>query len=482
MKFLKKTLVATVTFAYAVSSSAGALDDQMKKSFGSLTNVTNAGSYEGQTRGVITGGNMYVRNKIVERNLVSFKAPSIKAGCGGIDIYKGSLSFISGPEFEALLQAIAANARGYAFELALDIVCPTCNATMKELQKKIQEMTAGLLNSCEMAKYGVNALTPLQTWAESSRAEASTAAANVDGLFDNIYDAWPWKKDGGKPTSATDKMSPAQRAKAGLTGNITWKALLKNNVSAWYGLFGGNELNQVMMSVAGTVIMKPGTGANDNSTVPNVEIVPIVREGIVKLEHLLYGGTDVKVFSCTDGTGIDECLEIGEVNQSIEGMEAKVRVMMMGGTSPSGTSTGIISKLRQVGGASTFSVEEKAFIEAASPGILGVLRDFAHDQRSARAVADIFSQTLAQEMAISFVTEMLSSVNEAVENAENVNGGAKSKAGVIIQRAMDEVHKTRASNALTLAGVSNAFQIAAYMRTNLQSRVSAEREVPEANK
>ena len=56
--------------------------------------------------------------------LVNARLPSLRAGCGGIDLFGGAFSFINKQQFVALLQNIGSNAVGYAFKLALQSISP----------------------------------------------------------------------------------------------------------------------------------------------------------------------------------------------------------------------------------------------------------------------------------------------------------------------------------------------------------------------
>ena len=84
----------------------------MNQLFGSMTNTTAPGVFESQRRGVISGGSVVVRNRIMNENLVSMVPPSFQAGCGGIDMFAGSLSFVNADQFVQLLRSVAANAKG----------------------------------------------------------------------------------------------------------------------------------------------------------------------------------------------------------------------------------------------------------------------------------------------------------------------------------------------------------------------------------
>ena len=81
--------------SYASSVNANSLNTQMDNAFNSLSNVTSPGAYNTARRGVFSGGQVYVKFPTKRVNIVSAEAPKITAGCGGIDLYGGSFSFIN---------------------------------------------------------------------------------------------------------------------------------------------------------------------------------------------------------------------------------------------------------------------------------------------------------------------------------------------------------------------------------------------------
>ncbi|MCV5433856.1 conjugal transfer protein TraH, partial [Escherichia coli] len=85
-------------------------------------------------------------------NLVSFAPPSWKAGCGGVDLFGGWIFLINADQIVQLLRAVAANAKGYAFQLALDNVFPDGAKWIENFQKKVQALNQHLGNSCQLAQ------------------------------------------------------------------------------------------------------------------------------------------------------------------------------------------------------------------------------------------------------------------------------------------------------------------------------------------
>src|SRR3546814_9800935 len=61
--------------------------------FGNVT-YTSPGSFEDQTRGYLTAGGMSGRVDVHNDYLMSLSLPKVKAGCGGIDMFLGGMSFL----------------------------------------------------------------------------------------------------------------------------------------------------------------------------------------------------------------------------------------------------------------------------------------------------------------------------------------------------------------------------------------------------
>jgi hypothetical protein len=223
-----------------------------------------------------------------------------------------------------------------------------------------------------------------------------------------------------------------------------------------------------MMSLAGTVIMKKGL-AQGSTTEAAFE--PDARSGILEMNDFLNGNPKAIVFKCVESWSDDGCLTLGTEEIAITGMLTYVNNMLMG----DGTERGIIAKLKDRGNTKTFSAAEEAFITAASPGILGVLRDFAHDTRSAAAISDVFAITIAQEMTIGFMVEMMQNLQSAVASTEDI-GNLKAEVNRIMGDSTRKIREQRISNGYTLAGMSSAFQIASYVRSTLKQSIDSKRD------
>ena len=135
---------------------AGGLAQQSDQLFNTMVNATSPTAHMGQRRGVFDGGSLQARNRIVSESLMHVTPPSFEAGCGGIDLYAGSFSFINADQFQALMRAIAANATGYAFQMALAAMSPQAAEIISKLQDTVQKLNSAFADSCQLAQGLVN--------------------------------------------------------------------------------------------------------------------------------------------------------------------------------------------------------------------------------------------------------------------------------------------------------------------------------------
>lgn len=256
----------------------------------------------GQRRGVFDGGSVSARSRIVSDPLIGFSPPSWDAGCGGIDLYAGSFSFINAQQFQSLLRAIAANASGYAFQMALSAMSPHAMEIINKLQDTVQKLNAGFSNSCQLAQGLVN--DAASAFEGSLTAKTSKTLTSL-GVGD-VFQTWTSSTGSGPATQARTSMSADQRANADLEGNIVWQALKRNSVGSRFP-GGDDSLLEAIMSITGTVIVGAPQGAGDGRG----DSSPVsVRGNLLSVRELVAGPrTDqaVTVYRC-DNRSMNQCL------------------------------------------------------------------------------------------------------------------------------------------------------------------------------
>ncbi|EOX1588849.1 conjugal transfer protein TraH [Vibrio cholerae] len=397
---MRKTILAAIIAASTVTApvSAGGLQSEMDRLFNEMSNTTLPGVHESQRRGVFTGGRYTVKSRIYEQNLVSFTPPSWKAGCGGVDMFGGSFSFINAEQLVTMMRAVAANAKGYAFQLALDNVFPDGAKWMENFQKKVQALNQHLANSCQLAQGIVNDATSAFDIQHKTKASIKATGA---GLYDDMFGSVQ-EQDGETPLRKLKNNDPAKYQE--LIGNIVWKQLKVNSVSNWFQ-YGDTALLEAMLSLTGSVIVgdliadASGGDTNPVSRLPG---------GLVSLSDLV-GGGQVKIYDCDD-----DCLAPARQTVTITSVRQKIYEAFAGTKSR----PGIVFKYRSNIGSITS--DEQALITNLPASVGTIIRNLAVlSDSAANSFADESATVIANAMVYDLATQMISAAELAVSNADS---------------------------------------------------------------
>ncbi len=133
--------------------------NQFFNKLGFASNTTQPGVWQGQAAGYAYGGSLYARTRVKNIQLISMTLPDINAGCGGIDAYLGSFSFINGDQLQRFVKQIMSNAAGYFFDLALQTTVPEIKTAKDFLQKMASDINSMNLSSCQVAQGLVGGLS-----------------------------------------------------------------------------------------------------------------------------------------------------------------------------------------------------------------------------------------------------------------------------------------------------------------------------------
>lgn len=250
-KILSAVFFISLTFTgYALGASW--IDDW-------LSQTSNAGPsyFSGQQRGYYSGGSFSARFQTSRSYPVSVSAPSIKAGCGGIDIFMGGFSFIKDPDLIVKkLESALSSAAAIAFDMALDTLCQPCTNALRNFEKVSDMLNSLNFDDCQAGKaIATVAMSPFSgAAAESMRTETQNflASSGVDSFYkatqefssnpkDNVKNALS-SAAGGSGTDAYNLLS---------AGSLLEKIASKRSVPADYmdlarGFIGdiiGNETN-----------------------------------------------------------------------------------------------------------------------------------------------------------------------------------------------------------------------------------------------
>lgn len=402
----RKLFVAFAAGTLSWQAHANGLQSEMDNLFNEMSNYTPPGVYESQRRGVIAGGRYTTKTRIFDENLVSFAPPSWKAGCGGVDLFGGSLSFINAEQIVQLLRAVAANAKGYAFQLALDNVFPDGAKWIENFQKKVQALNQYLGNSCQLAQGLVNDLT---SGFDIKHKTDASIMGTLNGLFEDTFSA-KQELPGKSPLEELKANNPDEYEE--MIGNVLWKQLKKNSTQSWFKS-GDNTLLEAIMSLTGTVII--GDLVDDPKASKTNTIVTLPGNKITLSD--LISGSSLEIYSC--GSDTKNCLEAGSgsggvKNVAIKGIRNQILDVLLGTDS----TPGVIFKYATNTG--TLTDEEKAFVSNLPAGIGTIVRNLSVLSRDA---ADLFvaesSGAIALAMMYSFTEELFRSARISLANSKS---------------------------------------------------------------
>jgi len=285
--------VSALLFGLLLLATAPARADVLSEmaSFwrGAAVNTTGPTAFRGQASGHWTLGNLYMRAPVRSEQVATVNLPSFRAGCGGIDAFAGAFSFINSDQLVAFGRAVAQNAAGFAFELALETISPVIAETMAKLRALSQWVNNRNLNSCETAQALVGAV-----WSKNDRASAAICAAigTSQGIFSDYAAARHGCGADGKRHSTLAAASGPIAEQVPVNVNYAWKAVRASSFLA-----ADTDLAEFALSVSGTVIVTAPTDDSDASG-PRVRILEPLALDRRTVAALMEGGGALPVYRC----------------------------------------------------------------------------------------------------------------------------------------------------------------------------------------
>ena len=386
-----------IALLFASTASADDLNTQAQQMFndlGAVGNLTPPQAFKGQTMNTYTGGSLYVRTPNKNYQLTSMQMPYIRAGCGGIDAFGGSMSHISSAQFKNMLKNITSAVPGVLFSMMLKSVQPLLGTTLETF--KSWETTVNGLNisTCNAAKSIANGLA--QSGQQTTRA-CETIALEL-GIATDAADAQLQCKTsaGAASVIAQGKANPATKDIPPFAGNLVWEILKKSSP----GL--DQDDLELIMSMTGTTIYP--TTVNDAS-----EPQPIAPT-IKNVGDLLYGNSvgptttgtsgnvSVELVKCpTPNDLLGPCLINPSTPKTIVVMQAlseRVRQLMQS----------ISNKIATKGGVPTAA--EQSFINAVPMPVYKLLA--TSSAINSTSIADAKINQYAEYVAVEFAYGLLS--------------------------------------------------------------------------
>lgn len=417
-------------------------------SLGYATNATSAHAYQGQEAGYYSAGSLYLRGQTRTISPVHIDVPSLKAGCGGIDLFMGGASFINAQTLVNFANNIMSAAPPYFLQLALETYAPQVNDAMTKLQYWAQQINNMNMNSCAIAQDTIGGLWPQHTGAQEQ-------ICRDLGTQQNAFSDWAAATQacgaGGQGNQFLSGQTTSQKAASGITSNvnIVWSSILASN-------FISNDpvLAEFFMSLSGTVTFD----ANGNATV-----FPSLAKNADIINALLYGGT-AQSYQCDETVN---CLNPTVGNLTIDAGSALTQHV-----------ASLMADIQQrVQTDVDLTDEEKGFLNLTSTPVLTFIQQALTTGTNINTTD--YATLIAQDLVSQYLSDTLSQVQVALSNsnyqdAQKQMENSLAQAQQFTQDLKNSVQiKVIASTALVQNSMSIQKQVAGQLSTQLQANLGS---------
>lgn len=329
-------------------ANAGVMDKMME---GVYTNTTDASKFQSQKMGHYQGGSFYARFPTKSINIAMFDPPRIQAGCGGIDMFGGSFSFISGDEIVQILRSIGQNALGLLFQMGIQAISQPLSTLLSHFSDKLQQMNQALRNSCAAANKLVSLVTdgPAQDNMFDKDKIKSTFRSVTKDAFDAFKkgqeQGWEgslwqklssWKKPEDLNAGGSDEDADMSEVRKNpITGNATWKALTNSKAHKRFSDQMNNamderQIKELIINIGGTTIFTANKSEDnskpvcDNNSASNCDAPPIVDHSsqYFHAKQLIQVSDKDQIYTCKDVTGVNHNGTQNEVDMACTTMQA----------------------------------------------------------------------------------------------------------------------------------------------------------------
>ncbi|MFN4266408.1 MAG: conjugal transfer protein TraH [Aquabacterium sp.] len=392
-------------------------------SSGSLPNV-----YQTQSSNVLVGGSMQMRMPVKNYQFFTFEQPTVKAGCGGVDLRLGSFSWINEEKFKEMLQAIGNNSVGLLYQAALSVISPLIGGKLEGLLKTLQDASEYMANSCQAAEMLVDgalgrknadlysACMKIQTLKGKDQVEAKAACK----------DHAPEENEKGKKDS-----DPAIRAMAQKDINLVWDALSKTKLT--------HDQKELYMNITGSIIIRAkkadGAGADTDRPVDAViDTLQILETGSTgSVGPVKPGDVTIKGWHQCDKVADPDCLNPTEVDKSFTPFSYQAFNHMMN----------LLNNLQSNSSPKSGDIQ---FVNMSSLPVVSMLKIgyMSRTDSLALSLANRYSRVIGYDFAYNFLERGLKDARSYLSNGANRRGIESEKVDTLLGRMDNMLMKLNA--------------------------------------
>ncbi|CCA93225.1 MULTISPECIES: conjugal transfer protein TraH [Novosphingobium] len=148
---IRRLSVSALALLAACTATAPAHAQSWAESWFDNVTYTSPGSFEDQARGYVTAGGMSGRVDVHNDYLMSLTLPKVKAGCGGIDMFLGGMSFLDPDYLVQKLESILQAAPAVAFQYLLETLDEKMGNIISKMEAATNFLNSIQVNDCRLA-------------------------------------------------------------------------------------------------------------------------------------------------------------------------------------------------------------------------------------------------------------------------------------------------------------------------------------------
>lgn len=357
---------------------------------GYSSNTTSPHAVQGQEAGYYSGGSLFVRTPVRNLQLAQIQLPSLHAGCGGIDLFNGGISFVNSDELASFGKKVLTESPTVALQIAMETYTPQLSKVMNTVQEWAQQVNSFNMSSCEAA-------TDLVAGAWPKNSAATRYLCQDIGTQSNQFADWLSAKekcnnqDEQDQAFKTGNKDPRYKNQLPINKNIVWSALKNNGF-----LQNDQALAEFFMTISGTIIF-------DKNQVPTVKESHAQDKAL--LTALLDGG-QATIYHCDEP---DQCLNITEQTITItQDAALKQKVLSI-----------LLALQSQFQSDQPLTAEEKGFLEYTS---YPILKFISLEYESGRTPdMAMFADAISEDLLSQYLINIMNSIRDTISISTSYN-------------------------------------------------------------
>lgn len=391
-----------------------------------FVSITNPGAYRSQNRMGAVGGYASIRMPNQNINVLTLDMPRISMGCGGIDMFGGSFSFINADRLIAVMRNIGQIAVAALFKLAIAAISKELSGNMSEFLSFIQWLNNIKLNSCKIGEHlggqMAKTLLPDAETASGNQQNLNAAKGKDKESFQQWFEGLFGKDFGNTPP---DPDNPS-------AGNLTWRALYRSE--AYQRVYVGQDQSMaamLIMNIGGTRIVPLGKTSKACQSAPDTAlcIAPSIDvKKSINMEMLIAPNDNNVVTTFTDNSLNNEFSWANIQEQKLKeifpgGTTALAYKILFGkAAAGDGSPEALAFASSDPKGGIVFYVENgnwgdfpeaEMYLSSMTAPVLRSLVLVQREPAAIRYLATTYAPVLATEMAVQFATELANAAQQA---------------------------------------------------------------------